>query len=42
MKRANLDDEYFSDVKNLREHSFLPGQTVPFDLALFYPGGFVP
>ena len=42
MKKRNFDDENFSDVKNLEEHTFFPGQFTSFDLAIFFPGGFVP
>lgn len=38
MKQLSAE-ENFSDVKNLREHTFFPGEYIPFDLALFLPGG---
>ncbi len=41
MKQRDLSED-FSDVKNLQEHTFFPGQYVPFDMALFNVGGFVP
>lgn len=35
-------DEDVSDVKNLSEHTFFPGEYMPLDLAVFFPGGYVP
>lgn len=42
MKNRDWSEEQFSDVKNLEEHTFFPGEFAPYDLSLFYPGGFVP
>lgn len=42
MKRKNIGDENFSDIKNLNEHTFFPGEYTSCDLGLFYPTGFVP
>ena len=39
MKNRDLIGERFSDVKNVDELPWFPGQYAPFDLALFYPGG---
>ena len=39
MKNRDFVAERLSDVKNLDEHTFFPGQYVPYDLAIFYPGG---
>lgn len=39
MKNRDLIAERFSDVKNVNEEPLYPGQYVPFDLAVFYPGG---
>lgn len=39
MKNRDLIGEGFYDVKNVDDIPWLPGQYVPFDMALFYPGG---
>lgn len=39
MIRREFED--VSDVKNLQEHTFLPGQDVSLDLAVFFPCGMV-
>ena len=39
MKNRDLIGEQFSDVKNVDDLPLFPGQYMPFDLALFYPGG---
>ena len=42
MKNRDLFTEGLSDVKNVDEIPFLPGQYTPVDMALFYPGGMMP
>ena len=39
MKNKDLIAERFSDVKNVDEVPLYPGQYVPFDLAVYNPGG---
>ena len=39
MKNRDLILEQMSDVKNLDERVFTPGQYVPLDIALYNPGG---
>ena len=41
MKNRDMLAERLSDVKNVDEMPVFPGQYVPFDLAIFYPGGMV-
>lgn len=42
MKRPTFPEELFSDVKNFQNGFFMPGQIVPFDMALLYPSGVLP
>lgn len=43
MKKRDFFAEELSDVKNVgADEVYYPGQYVPFDMALFYPGGFIP
>lgn len=42
MKNRDLILEQISDVKNVDEPTWLPGQYVPFDMALMYPSGMMP
>ena len=39
MKNRDLVEEQFSDVKNVLDHTFYPGQYVSYDIALYNPGG---
>ena len=39
MKNRDRLAERLSDVKNIDEGTVFPGQYVPMDFALFYPGG---
>lgn len=41
MKTLNFEDEYLSDVKNLQEQVWRPGQFVPLDLSLWNVSGMI-